>query len=418
MKKTFLILLLTSAVLLGGCNREIDTEHSSETVTGTATETVTETVTETITETITPPVADDAYLQIECFEPKRYVDTHFAFRADQITFCLYSPKDWDFEKSSENIYTVKRNEKKIGSFVCGTESEADLANWKTLKTKYSVDSNMRCDYYLEKSRVGEFRHRFVYQYQDGNRERILTLIVDYAEMSESACRKLLSRSSNYRIMTDPQLGVLSSSRKTNILILGNSFIGTSSVGYILEEMLQANGKNCSVTAISRGYATVATYINDADLMYMIQNGYYTEVFICGLYSSPEIENLGVLKEACDESGTRLVIFPAHNEAATVVQSACSTYKTLTFLNWKGDIDALINSGVPGYALCRDDTYKHSTELAGYVGAHMIYRALYGEVPKGSVSWTILQSEVNSYLGNYVKTGIIQLIDKDTILYFD
>lgn len=404
MKKTFLILLLASSILLGGCKREINTEHTSGTETDTEAETIS--------------VPDDAYLEIECVEAKRYVNTHFAFREDQITFCLNSPTEWSFEKNGEDAYTVKRNGKKIGTFVCGAESETDLTNWKTLKTKDSIDSGLHCDYFLEKSRVGEFRHRYVYQYRDGDRERIFTLTVDYAEVSDFTYRKLLLNSSNYKISTDPQMGILSNSRKMDILILGNSFIGTSAVGYILEDMLQENGKNCSVTAISRGYATVATYINDAELMNRIRNFRYTEVFICGFYSSSEIENLGALKAACDASGTRLVIFPAHNESASVVQSACSKYDTLTFLNWKGEIDALIRSGVPGSALYINDTHNHSTELAGYVGAHMIYRALYGEAPKGSVSGMISQSYVNSYLGNYVKTGAIQLIDQDTILYFD
>ena len=182
MKKTFLILLLASSILLGGCKREINTEHTSGT--------------ETDTEAETTSVPDDAYLEIECVEAKRYVNTHFAFREDQITFCLNSPTEWSFEKNGEDAYTVKRNGKKIGTFVCGAESETDLTNWKTLKTKDSIDSGLHCDYFLEKSRVGEFRHRYVYQYRDGDRARIFTLTVDYAEVSDFTYRKLLLNSSN------------------------------------------------------------------------------------------------------------------------------------------------------------------------------------------------------------------------------
>ena len=53
----------------------------------------------------------------------------------------------------------------------------------------------------------------------------------------------------------------------------------------------------------------------------------------------------------------------------------------------------------------NDSVYHSKPLAGYIGAHMIYRAVFGELPQGRLSQTIPQDYVDQMLGDYVTTGI-------------
>ena len=65
----------------------------------------------------------------------------------------------------------------------------------------------------------------------------------------------------------------------------------------------------------------------------------------------------------------------------------------------------------------DDYYDHSKPLAGYVGAHMIYRAMYGEIPTAKMTSSISQSYVDSILGNYVSSGVIPVFIGRNILYF-
>jgi len=181
-------------------------------------------------------------------------------------------------------------------------------------------------------------------------------------------------------------------------------------------MFSVNQKSVSVSALSRGYATVDTYISDESIMDSIRNGTYRTVFICGFYSSSEIKNLGVLKKACDASGTELVIFPAHNESSNVIASATSTYKNLFCLNWKQELDGLIKEGVDRWDLCVDDAHDHSLPLAGYVGAHMIYRALFGELPVQPLSSSIDQNYINSILKDYVTRSVTVNIPKADINY--
>ena len=62
----------------------------------------------------------------------------------------------------------------------------------------------------------------------------------------------------------------------------------------------------------------------------------------------------------------------------------------------------------------NDGSEHSTPLAGYVGASMIYRALYGKMPTAEITYGkcgISQESVNRLLGEYVETGLIYGTEK-------
>ena len=69
-----------------------------------------------------------------------------------------------------------------------------------------------------------------------------------------------------------------------------------------------------------------------------------------------------------------------------------------------EINSLIKAGRDKWDFCINDAHLHSTPLAGYVGAHMIYRAIYGEVPQGDMTSSISYKEIKNVLGDYVKTA--------------
>jgi len=173
-------------------------------------------------------------------------------------------------------------------------------------------------------------------------------------------------------------------------------------------MVNKNGKTCKVTAISRSLVTLHAYVNDAVFMKSIEKGKYDAVFACGLYYTSDINNLGKLKEVCDISGTRLIIFPAHNESSSVINGAKRKYSELECLDWRGEINMLIEHGVSKSQMCVDDEYLHSTPMAGYVGAHMIYRAMYGEIPEDNLRYVITYNAVYRVLGDYTTTGNLPL----------
>lgn len=204
-----------------------------------------------------------------------------------------------------------------------------------------------------------------------------------------------------------------------MLILGNSFIGTSQIGGILKAMCAAGGQNTTVEAVSIGYATVSSYAEDGTFPELIRSGNYGIVLMCGFYNSDATEKLRHFVDACRASDTMLVIFPAHNESASVISSACSKWKDDAYvLDWKGEIDALIQyQGISRSDFCIDDQHQHSTPLAGFVGAHMIYRALYNRIPPAVSGLNMSTASARRYLGSYVDTGCFTKIDESEIYRF-
>ncbi len=159
---------------------------------------------------------------------------------------------------------------------------------------------------------------------------------------------------------------------------------------------------------SVGYAEVSH--SWGDYLPFMTAGRYAAVFMCGFYGADDVLALKQYKDACATSNTPLVIFPAHNESYG--DDAADSYPDLMYLNWKGEIDHLITDGIQRSDFCIDDMHQHSTPLAGYVGAHMIYRAIYGEIPKCGA-----YSDLAAKLGDYADTGRILLI-KSPICYLN
>ena len=74
-------------------------------------------------------------------------------------------------------------------------------------------------------------------------------------------------------------------------------------------------------------------------------------------------------------------------------------------------------GIDTWDFCIDDQHKHSTPLAGYVGAHMIYRAIFGEIPKKYQSNYFDSASYYATLGDYVTNPSFLIDAKATVYYF-
>jgi len=361
---------------------------------------------------------DTAYLDIPLVPSKAFSVHLFGKSEDNRFLKMNLPSQWEFSQASEHEFVIQREGKQIGTV--SSQKAADSAEWTPVSIKKNTVLGIEVEAYVEKSGTGDtlaFRQRFYYQYRTDTK-RTITLTLDYAEVDEKAKTNLMNDLAFHTVSVNPNLGVLSNAKKERILILGNSFVGSSHVGDILREMMQKNGKDCTVTAIARGMASVGTYTGDPYMMNEIKNGSYDVVFICGFYSASEISHLYTLKSACDASGTKLALFPAHNEDANVVDTAASVSSDIPLINWKKDIELLIVNGVNIWDLCIDDYFLHSTPLAGYVGAHAIYRAMYGTPPTQPLSSSIDQSYVNEKLGEYVHTGLISYFPIESLHFFN
>ena len=410
-----LIALLTvTTFLFVGCNVSDDetVDLDKETKATEATEEETEAPTEKPTEA----EKTIKYWEIKCRSIKEYKEEHFAVTtgADR-DLTLQLPSDWTLDKAADG-YTISRAGNEIGKISNKTLVDRE---WELVEDyKKAIGKEIAVEKNIESTGEGEnirFRYRYKYKFEENGTDVEISLAVNYEELDANAADKLYhnAKFSASSTMID---GMLDDMADEDYLILGNSFIGTSNIGEIVDDLFMTNQKYCMFYAVSRGYASVATYIADHDLMSRIERGDYKGVFICGFYSEGEADNLVVLENACKKSNTRLVIFPAHNEFEGPINLAQTKCPDLPLLNWKGELDMLIESGVDKWDLCYNDQHLHSTDMGGLIGAIMIYRAFYGEMPNLDRMSSVDISHAKEIFGSYLETG---KIEKDySINYFD
>lgn len=135
------------------------------------------------------------------------------------------------------------------------------------------------------------------------------------------------------------------------------------------------------------------------------------------YKSLKIVNQTEFKriyvDACNASCTPIVIFPAHNESYG--SKAHSRYPDVAFMDWRKEVNAFISSGVNKWNLCYNDQHLHSTPLAGYIGAHMIFRGIYGENPPAQIYKNSFGRSNSAQFGFYYANGYLQILDESLIM---
>lgn len=358
------------------------------------------------------PEEDGEYLKIIKALASSYKYSYIGAKATNSTIYLRHPAEWSFIKRDDGGFDLMRDGRVIGKAVLGKMDDG----WKIVSSRTN-DGQLKVTEYIEKQGGGItlfFRYRYEYIFTEGNEEKVITLVIDLSQVSSVCAKRLLRESTLQASKTAESYGILSSLKGKKILIAGNSFVGTSKIGYTLADLVEGSGKELSVYHWSTGYAHIDTYLNNNEFMGYVKNGTYDAIFICGLYSAEQIEHLGTLKKECDRSGTQLIVLPAHNEHQPTVKEARDKFPELVFIDWKAEITALIDSGISKWDMCINDAHLHSTPLAGYVGAHMIYRAIFGECPTAYPTRYLTKAEADK-LGKYHTDPIIEIVDKKDIL---
>ena len=318
-------------------------------------------------------------------------------KLSSITVQMEIPFDWTLSKSNDTTYDIMRSDKKIGVMTTGSVTKPKQAFAVSTETMGAFEFKSQVNWYKQDGKEEFFRFYkldFLEKYSPFSLSFNIeyTEIDDYSEYDFKENVSIFNKNIN-----------LNSSTKTNgskkILVIGNSFVSTSDIGEYLSDMMLASKDGYEVRAISRGMASVHTFLQDQYLLETCVSGEYSYVFMCGFYAMDTLNSFDTILESCKLTNTKLVIFPAHNEDQKSIDAAVSRFSGVGFINWKGEINALIESGVDYYDFCYNDGYQHSKPLAGYVGAHMIYRALMGKVPEK------VNSEAQEKLGNYCREGL-------------
>ena len=192
-----------------------------------------------------------------------------------------------------------------------------------------------------------------------------------------------------------------------IAIAGNSFIAYSEVAGQLQQLLKTNQKNATVDGYSYPNISVAQMVADSRIMQTLCGGNYDILFISSAYYSEDVTALSVVEDACNASGTELVLFPAHNEGTFNSELAYRS-TTVKLAHWRVVLDRLLDKGVPESDLIYYDGVRHSKPLAGYCGAVMIYGMLYESAPNAA-SFGASYCQVSEELAQQVESITMDFI---------
>ena len=343
------------------------------------------------------------YEDITCVEIYSYNTVSFSVSDENTVLRIMLPEEWNLKKNGSS-YNIIKNSKKIGTISSTTiktdKKTVNVFNHTVVHDELEITHDINR---VTSAKKPTFTRTITYKYNDiKGKKRSIILNIPYQEINIDAADRMVNQATLYVNTIGQNLGILKiNDNRNKVLVLGNSFIATSQIGSILQEMC---GDSIVVDADSRGYARVTTYATDENMMSTIREGNYSAVFMCGFYDDGSVPSFQTIIDACKFSNTKLAMFPAHNENDTIISLARAQYPSTIMVDWKSEINALINNGISYNDFCIDDSHKHSTALAGYVGAHMIYRAVFGKIPTKTDFTAVSQNSVLS-LGDYVTTGI-------------
>lgn len=245
----------------------------------------------------------------------------------------------------------------------------------------------------------------------------------------SSISSINSSSSNNIIYTPAILSRIPSTffsgKDAHILILGNSFINSSNVGFYISKLASEKLQNIEVTAISTGFYDITQYYNDiindtnvkngnvsksntksksssnnidnSNYIQKIKENYFDVIFLSGAYNYADASSLTKLLNFVENLKTKIVIFPADNENTSVLNSAMINNTNADLANWNYTIDLLKNDGFTKENLCNIDSFLHTNYLGGFVGACSIYSYLYNEKPESIPSENYLLNNLSNLI---------------------
>lgn len=349
-----------------------------------------------------PPIPD--HTEVNCRSVKDWKDFGFTWEGSEQILVISLPADWTIEPYEADTYLLFCNGYEIGNISTSVPKPAV----KKVVTDYFESGIYQLDYEVRLVTQGGgyvYRHVFACFLTTEEEDLRIFLEIDYDQLDATAA-KYVAQSIGQGSRNDVplRLSPIDNNGSNKILVIGNSFIYTSKIGTILEEWLKKE-KTYTLEAVSIGMASVEDY-TAAPWITKIHNGTYAAVFMCGFYGGNDVVQFQWAIDSCAVSNTDLIMFPAHNESKTRVPEARATYPDVYFLDWQGKINALIDGGVDYWDFCVNDTHKHSTPLAGYVGAHMIYTTLFGEAPPDYTGTAVSMSQVRQLLpSSFIEKGL-------------
>lgn len=323
-----------------------------------------------------------AYKDIVCKSISEWKTIELVSNNNSLYFSVNVPNDWSIDSNG----IIKVNNQQIGQ-LCAKLTESFTNIYEEIKSENTISgttasSSIR-EYNVNKQLLYKRIIKISKLGSDGNLANIY-ISADYSQLDNNATSKMLNSISDKNSYRPSPLLDKNSTKK--ILFLGNNNIENSKIEDYLSSMLLAGNKNIRTASKQPiGGAEVANFATNA-IINDISTGEYSIVFINGFYTEANtVEPIKAILEACKKTNTMLILLPAYDDSDNIVQTILNTYPEIFCINWKNQIKSLITSNS---SVSSSDFYssanESSSELSGYVGAHLIYRIIFEEnVPNSS-----------------------------------
>ncbi len=395
MKKTFLVLVVTfSLVLLCACTDAGQPDSQGAPA---------------VTE---PPVVTEAPFDYKTLTPRvvrEWKDIGLLWSGTDTVLYLEIPSDWEIEKMNDFTYIIYRNGGEIGKITTQlSDTLFDILEEEApyKKGTIEIEYDVRCAH----EEWGDDYRRVFGFWSLGEKMLSVYLDVDYTAMSNINIGRIFE-SATYgdRNGGEFYLDMDKYNDSNKILLIGNSFVGEkySAISLTLGQFVKSSGKTEYEFETQIRYGkSIEDYAMEPNIS-DFRNGKYKAVFMCGIYGLEDVDAMQLAIDACAESNTALVFFPAHNERDERIAIAKERYPDAMFLDWSEEIDAFIDNNHDFWKFCSKDGDLHSTPLAGYIGAHMIYKAVFHEVPPAFKESSYLAiKDIEQFIGkDYMETGL-------------
>ncbi len=311
------------------------------------------------------------------------------------------PLDWQLKPTEDGSYEVWRAENQIG-WISAKPMKETISYMKRVEVTFQGDPNLLADVSVSWNHRANLKevYRDINIYGKNNgADFTLNLRVLYGELDHDAEEVIFAGIHKTKKDVDLPIESLEGSNGAKkILIVGDEAMAASRVADFLGDLLADSGYTAELVTL--GEAGVKNVTFQGELVQKLLGKDYAYFFLAGLYDDVDISSLSNVLSLCTRSQTKAALFPSYGENRQAIDAVKTVYEGERILDWKAEMEELMGRGIPESAFRKED--GSSTLLAGYVGAHMIYRNLFQAAPPALRNAPLSMGEITATLSDYPK----------------
>ncbi len=311
------------------------------------------------------------------------------------------PLDWELKPMDDGSYEIWRGQSQIG-WISPKPMKETISYMKRVEVTFQGDPNLLADVSVSWNHRANLKevYRDINIYGKNNgADFTLNLRVLYGELDHDAEEVIFAGIHKTKEKVDlPIQSLEESNGAKKILIVGDEAMAASRIADFLGDLLAGSGYTAELVPL--GEAGIKNVTFQGELVQKLLSKDYAYFFLAGLYDDVDISSLSNVLTLCTRSQTKAALFPSYGENRQAIDAAKTVYEGERILDWKAELEELVARGIPESAFRQEN--GNSTLLAGYVGAHMIYRNLFQAAPPALRNAPLSMEEITATLGDYSK----------------